>query len=201
MKTADTAIASFLQRGKPFSISEAREAGTSPAMLSYYCKTGKIQRLGRGVYTSADSIDGMYPEIAWLQKRNTDFVVCLLSALRIHDFTTQLPIELWIAIPFGARVPQSGCYNLRCVHLSGTAYDSDIEEHIVDEMKVRVYSAAKTVADCFKFRNKIGLDVALEALYDGWRKRLFTIDKLTEAAVACRVFNVMRPYMEGLLSP
>lgn len=200
MQTHTKTLEKLLSLGRAFSAREATAAGIPHAILSYHCRNGRIIRVGRGLYTSSESQPDSYPDLAQLAAKQTDFVVCLLSALRIHDFTTQLPTSLWIAIRQGARVPSISPWPLSCIHLNNAPYEFGIEEHEIEGLKVKVYSAAKTVADCFKFRNKIGLDVALEALREGVRLKRFTIPELDAAAVACRVSNVMRPYMETILS-
>jgi predicted transcriptional regulator of viral defense system len=126
--------------------------------------------------------------------------VCLLSALQFHDFTTQTSREVWMALPSKAWRPRNPGLPLRFVVLSGPALDSGIQERKIHGVAVRVYSPAKTVADCFKFRNKVGMDVALEALREGGRARLFHMEELTTAAKACRVWRIMRPYMELLVA-
>jgi predicted transcriptional regulator of viral defense system len=138
--------------------------------------------------------------LAEAAKRAPDGVVCLLSALRFHELTTQAPFEVWLAIPAAARTPKSNSLPLRIVRFSGNALTEGVEEHLVEGVPVRVYSPAKTVADCFKFRNKIGLDVALEALRETWRARRATMDELWRYAEVCRVGKVMRPYLESLIS-
>ena len=125
-------------------------------------------------------------------------IVCLLSALRVHDLTTQSPFEVWLAIPNKARAPKMDYPPLRIVRFSGTALTDGIEEHPIDGVTVRVTNVARTVADCFKFRNKIGLDVAMEALREAWRARRMGMDELWRYATLCRMANVMRPYMESL---
>jgi predicted transcriptional regulator of viral defense system len=131
-------------------------------------------------------------------KRVPHGVVCLLSALQFHDLTTQAPFEVWMAISEKAWLPRVAYPPLRIVRFSGAALTSGIEEHQIEGVPVRVYCPAKTVADCFKYRNKIGLDVALEALRACWKKRRATMDDLWEAAKVCRMANVMRPYLESL---
>ena len=126
-------------------------------------------------------------------------VVCLLSALRYHNLTTQSPAEVWLALSNTARAPKIDVVPLRIVRFSATALAMGIEEHVVEGVPVRVYDPAKTVVDCFKFRNKIGLEVALEALRAGWRERRFTMDQLWRYATICRMTNVMRPYLESLV--
>jgi len=127
-------------------------------------------------------------------------VVCLLSALRFHEMTTQNPAELWLAIDRKARVPAARDLPLRIVRFSGKARLKGIEEHDIDGVKVPIYNPAKTVADCFKYRRKIGMDVALEALRDCWRSKRCTIEDLWRYAAICRVTNVMRPYLEAVVA-
>jgi predicted transcriptional regulator of viral defense system len=126
-------------------------------------------------------------------------ILCLLSALAFHELTTQSPASVWIALGKGARKPAILSPSLRLARLTETSLFSEgVEEHTVEGVPVRVYSAAKTVADCFKFRNKIGLDIAIEALKECLRQRKATINDIYRYAKICRVSNVIRPYMEAL---
>jgi predicted transcriptional regulator of viral defense system len=125
-------------------------------------------------------------------------VVCLLSALRFHNLTTQAPHEIWLALDRKARRPAVDYLPLRVVRFSGAALDECQEQHLIEGVRVRIYNIAKTVADCFKYRNKIGLDVALEALREAWRNKSCTMSELTHYARICRVSNVMKPYLESL---
>ena len=125
-------------------------------------------------------------------------VICLLSALRFHEIGTQIPSEVWIAIDVKARAPKITNPATRIVRFSGSALSFGVQERRVDGEVIRVYSPAKTIADCFKFRHKIGVDVAIEALREGYRQKRIAMDELWEAARVCRVANVMRPYMESL---
>ncbi|MEK6653874.1 MAG: transcriptional regulator, partial [Thermodesulfobacteriota bacterium] len=126
-------------------------------------------------------------------------VVCLLSALRLHGLTTQSPFEVWMAIDRKARLPKSDSPKLRVVRYSGEALTAGVEIRRIEHVPVRVYGVAKTVADCFKYRNKIGLDVALEALRESRRERACTMDEIWRYAKICRVANVMRPYLEAVV--
>jgi predicted transcriptional regulator of viral defense system len=136
--------------------------------------------------------------LAEVGKRVPGGVVCLLSALQFHRLTTQAPYEVWLAIDRKAWRPISVELPLRIFRFSGPALSQGIEEHRIEGVPVKVYTPAKTVADCFKYRNKIGLDVALEALRVCWKQRQATMDQLWQAANICRVANVMRPYLESL---
>jgi predicted transcriptional regulator of viral defense system len=131
-------------------------------------------------------------------KRVPEAVICLLSALTFHQITTQNPASVWIALGKGARTPALASPSVRIVRVSGPSLTEGIENHRVEGVSVRVYSAAKTVADCFKFRNKIGLDVAIEALKDSLRQRKANVNEIYRYAKVCRVSNVIRPYMEAL---
>jgi predicted transcriptional regulator of viral defense system len=131
-------------------------------------------------------------------KRVPVAVICLLSALVFHEITTQSPPAIWIALSKGARKPALTSPSLRVVRLSGPSLTAGIENHQIEGVPIRVYSAAKTVADCFKFRNKIGLDVAIEALKDCLRQKKANVKEIYRDAKIYRVGNVIRPYMEAL---
>jgi predicted transcriptional regulator of viral defense system len=126
--------------------------------------------------------------------------VCLLSALQFHGIGTQMPFEVWIAIDRRDRRPALKYPPLRIARFSGTALSQGVESHRIEGQAVRVYNLAKTVADCFKYRNKIGIDVALEALREAWRARRVTMDELDRYACICRVQRVMQPYLEALIA-
>ena len=161
-------------------------------------RQGKLSRTGRGLYTLPDAAVTERHSYAEVSKRVPESILCLLSALAFHEFTTQSPASVWIALRKGARKPAILSPSLRVVRLTGTSLSEGVEEHTVEGVPVRVYSAAKTVADCFKFRNKIGLDVAIEALKDSLRQKKATINDIYRYAKICRVSNVIRPYMEAL---
>ena len=159
---------------------------------------GRLKRLGRGLYTLPDHEVSEHHSLAEACKRVPKGVVCLLSALRFHDLTTQAPFEVWLALDEKAWRPRLDYPSLKIVRFSKEALDAGVEEHIIEGVTVRVTSPAKTVADCFKYRNKIGLDVALEALRECWNKKRCTMDALWRYAGICRVKNIMRPYLETL---
>jgi len=161
-------------------------------------RQGKLSRTGRGIYTLPDAAVTERHSYAEVSKRVPEAILCLLSALAFHEFTTQGPASVWIALGKGARKPAILSPSLRVVRLTEPSLSEGVEEHTVEDVPVRVYSAAKTVADCFKFRNKIGLDVAIEALKDSLRQKKATINDIYRYAKICRVSNVIRPYMEAL---
>jgi predicted transcriptional regulator of viral defense system len=166
------------------------------SLLRLY-RQGVLVRAARGVYALADRPASEHHSLAVTAKRVPRGVICLLSALRFHGLTTQDPHEVWIAIDFKARKPSIESPALRVVRFSGRALAEGTEEHVIEGVRVLVYSAAKTVADCFKYRLKIGTDVAIEALRDALRTRRATIDDIHRYAKVCRVANVMRPYLES----
>jgi predicted transcriptional regulator of viral defense system len=161
-------------------------------------RQGKVVRSGRGLYSLPDAAITERHSYAEVARRVPGSVFCLLSALAFHEITTQNPASVWIALPNGARRPAISTPSLRVVRLSGPSLTEGIENHKVEGVPIRVYSVAKTVADCFKFRNKVGLDVAIEALKDALREKKATVNETYRYAKVCRVSNVIRPYMEAL---
>ncbi|PYT97520.1 MAG: transcriptional regulator [Acidobacteria bacterium] len=157
-----------------------------------------VMRVGRGLYIARGSRPTQHHSLAQASKRVPHGIVCLLSALRFHDLTTQSPYQVWLAISDKARLPKADSPPLRIVRFSQKTLAYGVQEHRIEGVIVRIFSPAKTVADCFRYRNKIGLDVALEALRECRRKRRATSDQLWQAAKVCRVANVMRPYLESL---
>ena len=177
---------------------DLESAGVPGGSLAQLAQRGLLERLGRGLYAVPGAAPSEHRSLAEVSKRTPRGVVCLLSALRFHGLTTQAPAEVWLAIGPKDRAPRPAGVRLRIVRVSGEARDAGVETHVVEGVPVRVYGAAKTVADCFKFRNKIGTDIAVEALRDCLEQRRCTADELFEYARVCRVSRVMRPYMEAL---
>ena len=173
-------------------------AGESRVALAKLVREGLLSKLGRGLYALPDRPFSENGALAEVSVKSEHGVVCLISALRFHELTTQQSSEIWLAIPHKAHPPKLDYPPLRVVHMSGEAMTAGIESATVAGASVRVFCVAKTVADCFKFRNKLGLDVALEALNEAWAARRVTMDELWRYAQICRVANVMRPYMEAL---
>ena len=146
----------------------------------------------------ADADVTEYHSLAEACKRVPHGVVCLLSALRMHELTTQVPFEVWLAIDRKARLPKVEYPPMRIVRFSAKDLANGVEGHNVEGVPVRVTNVARTVVDCFAYRNEIGLDVAIEALRDSWRKKKTTMDQMHLAAQSRRMANVMRPYLESL---
>lgn len=167
-------------------------------VLTRLVQAGKLERAGRGLYTLPGQDLTEHRSLAEVALRVPRGVVCLLSALRVHDIGTQAPFEVWLALPKGTVTPRITSPPLRIVRLSGAALTEGIDYIKADGARIAVYNAAKTIADCFKFRNKIGLDVALEALREGWRSRKVTMDALWHYSQVNRVTKVVRPYLEAM---
>ena len=159
---------------------------------------GKLERVGRGIYSLPDEAVSENRSLAEVAIRVPRGVICLVSALRVHDIGTQATHEVWLAIPHRMLSPRIERPKLRVIRMSGPALTEGIDRLKVDGVEVPVFNAAKTIADCFKFRNKSGLDVALEALREGWNKRKVTMDDLWRYAAVNRVANVMRPHLESI---
>jgi predicted transcriptional regulator of viral defense system len=174
------------------------EHGLPSVALTRLVRQGLLNRVGRGLYALPERSSSEHGSLAEIAHKYPQAIVCLLSALRIHELTTQSPFEVWLAIPNKSRAPKIDYPPLRIVRFTGASLTDGIENHKIDGVTVRVTNVARTVTDCFKFRNKIGLDVAMEALQEAWREKRVTMDELWHYAGICRVTNVMRPYMEGL---
>ena len=170
----------------------------SRVSLTRAVRRGQLERVSRGLYGLPGREISAHGSLAEVALRVPKGVVCLLSALRFHSLTTQAPFEVWLAIENKAIAPKLAYPPLRIVRFSGAAFTEGVEEYVVDAVTVRVTSIAKTVADCFKYRNKIGLDVALEALRDAWLQKRMTSEDIWRYAKVCRVANVMRPYLESM---
>lgn len=192
----------ILNLAKQKGILQARdieEAGLSRNYLYTLCGEGLLEKTARGLYVLPGMMLSEHVVLAEIAKRAPRAVVCLLSSLAYHGITTQLPHEVWIAVPRGAWHPQVEYPPLNLSYMSQEAYSFGIQSHEIDGVPVKVYSPAKTVADCFKFRSKVGLDVAIEALREAWRSRKATMDELMASAKVCKVSKVMRPYLESAI--
>ncbi|TLM79522.1 type IV toxin-antitoxin system AbiEi family antitoxin domain-containing protein [Microbulbifer harenosus] len=167
-------------------------------VLTRLTAAGLLDKVGRGLYRLPNYPGSEHEGLVTIATKVPQAVFCLLSSLQFHELTTQLPRQIWIAMPRGSHVPRIDYPPIKMVQMSGEVYNAGIEEHLRDGVKLRVYGVAKTVVDCFKHRNKIGLDVALEALKDARAQRKATADDLWRYAKICRVTNVMRPYLEAI---
>lgn len=172
--------------------------GIPRVSLTRAVRRGQLERVGRGLYGLPGREVSAHGSLAEVARRVPKGVVCLFSALRFHGLTTQAPFEVWLAIENKSLAPKLDFPPLRIVRFSGAALTEGVEEHVVGGVTIRITGVAKTVADCFKYRNKIGLDIALEALREAWRGKRMTSDDIWRYAKICRVANVMRPYLDSL---
>jgi predicted transcriptional regulator of viral defense system len=177
---------------------ELEPHGVSRAQLARLVSEGRVVREARGIYVAASHAASELHTLAQVAKRVPAGVFCLLTALRFHDLTTQSPADVWVALPGKARRPRLDYPRLRVARFSGAALTEGVERHRAEGVTIHVYSAAKTVADCFKYRNKIGIDVAVEALRDFSRKHRGGANALARFARICRVARVMQPYLDSI---
>jgi predicted transcriptional regulator of viral defense system len=189
----------FRQAGGILRTRDALRRRIHPRTLYGLRDLDRLTSLGRGVWYLVDAPASEHLDLIAVALRYPRAVICLTSALSWHGLTTQLPTRVHIALPPGFPQPRTRFPPVRAFRFSGRAYTAGVETHALPAATLRVYGVAKTVADCFKFRNYVGLDVALEALREGWRKRRFSMDELWRSARICRVDRVMRPYLEALV--
>ncbi len=195
--TAHPALALANEKG----LVRARELaliGAAGGTLQQLLQTGNLVRVGRGVYAPANRTHTELDDLGPIAIKYPSLVFCLLTALQLHGLTTQSPHEVWVAVGQKARAPKIEYPPLHVVRMSDVDYGV-VTLAVGGVVHIPVTNVAKTIADCFKFRNKIGLDVALEALRDAWQQKKVTMDELWRAAEHCRVANVMRPYLESLV--
>ncbi len=196
--STDKAERLFRRAGGVLRTKEALRRGIHPRTLYALRDAGRLEPLGRGVYLLAGCPFSEKIDYVVIAARQPKAVVCLTSALAWHVVTTQLPHQIHIALPRGTKAPRGRYPPVKVFRFSRLSYSQGVGRYDVNGIPVRVYSLAKTVADCFKFRNQVGLDVALEALRESWRARRVTMDELTHYANVCRVGRIMRPYLESL---
>ena len=178
---------------------DLKELGLAKDYLYILAREGIIERVGRGHYQWPNNDLGRYQTLIEVSKLIPGAVVTLLSALNFHEITTQNPHQIWLAIDRKAWRPRIEYPPVHFVTMSGAALHDGVELHSLSGIEVKVFGVAKTIVDCFKYRNKIGLDVALEALREGWSAKKFTLDELVHYAEICRVKNVMQPYLDSLV--
>ena len=180
-------------------MSEAIRCGITRYMLYALRDRGVIEPVSRGIYRLAELPPLSDPDLVTVSLRYPNAVICLVSALAFHDMTTQIPHAVSVAVPRDSRMPSLGFPPIRAHRFSKQAYEVGIETHRIDGATVKVYSREKTLADCFKFRNRIGMDVVLEALKLNRERHALDLRALLRYARACRVEGLMRPYLEATL--
>ncbi len=193
----DTAKSIFKEHGGTLRTREALAAGIHPRTLYAMRDAGELDQLARGVYRLSELPPLSEPDLATVAKRIPQGVICLISALAYHELTTQIPHLVHLALPRTARHPMLAYPPLQVYRFSRAAFEAGIETHVVDSVSIRVYGPEKTLADCFKYRNKIGLDVAIEALRFYRGRRGARLQAVLEYARTCRVEKVVRPYLEA----
>ncbi|NUN52382.1 MAG: type IV toxin-antitoxin system AbiEi family antitoxin domain-containing protein [Planctomycetaceae bacterium] len=190
---------SLLGRNRLLRAGALESRGIPRAALARLQAAGRIVRIARGVYARAGAPPGTHRDLAVAAARVPAGVVCLLSALRFHGIGTQDPFEVWLALGRGATVPRLPEVPLRILRFAPPLLVEGVQVHVIEGVSVRISTPARTVVDAFKFRGKVGIDVAVEALREGWNDRRFTAEELRTHAVACRMERVMRPYLESIL--
>jgi len=198
--TQSDRILELARRQPLLSAADVRAHGWSPQLLIKLERSGKLQRVTRGLYGLPDGQVSAHQSLIEVCRRVPKAVVCLLSALQFHEIGTQLPFEVWIALPEATQTPALDYPALRIARLRGAAYSEGIETIVEQGSTIRIYSLDKTLTDCFKFRHKVGLDVAIEALKDAWRQRKLDMNQITHFARINRVEKVMRPYLETVVA-
>jgi predicted transcriptional regulator of viral defense system len=200
MPNGPTKTEQVLELAKQMGVLRVRDLtsrGIHPEYLRRLCKKGLLTRTGRDLYVAADAEISVHHGLVQTCKRVPHGVICLLSALQFHEMGTQSPFEVWMALDRRAARPRIDYPPLHIVRFSGEALTEGVEKHLIECVPIKLYNPAKTVADCFKYRNKIGLDIALEALRDCREQKKCSNDELWRYAKICRVANVMRPYLEA----
>ena len=197
MKTTRDKVLAVARKQSVFRAGDVQDAVDPRSTLRRMAAQGEIIRVGRGLYALPDAEVTGNHSLAEATKRYPGGVVCLASALFFHGIGTQMPYETWM-MRSDRKTPPNRDFPVRFVYCTGAAFSHGVETHRIEGAEVSVYAPAKTVADCFKYRNKIGVDVALEALREGWGARRFTMDELWQAAKVCRVQSVIQPYVEML---
>lgn len=178
---------------------EALVKGIHPRTLYALRKEGMVVEMARGLHRLAKLPPLGNPDLATVALKVPESVICLVSALAFHELTTQVPHEVYVALPKDQKAPRLVHPPIRVFHYDGRPYRQGFAEHRLDGVTVRIYTPEKTLADCFKFRNKIGLDAVLEALKLYMRRKSKDLDTLQKYARLCRVERIMRPYLEALL--
>ncbi|MFP3984353.1 MAG: type IV toxin-antitoxin system AbiEi family antitoxin domain-containing protein [Desulfurivibrionaceae bacterium] len=193
------AVEVFKNHGGVMRTGQALRAGIHPATLYAMRDSGVIEKISRGLYRLASSQPLGNPDLVTVAARVSGGVICLISALSFHELTTQIPHEVHVALPYGAEEPRLEHPPIRAYRFSGQAYTEGVESHELDGVAVHIYSPEKTLADCFKFRNRVGLDTAIEAIRFYRDRRQVDVEALMHYAAVCRIKKVIRPYLESLL--
>lgn len=193
-------VLEFAQEKKVFRASEAEKAtSASRVYLERLVSEGKLKKAGYGLYSLAENKFSEMQDILEVAVKVPRGILCLLSALRFHELTTQNPFEVWLAIGQKQRIPKVETVPVRVFRFAPNVYEAGIEIHRIEGVEVKVYSAAKTIADCFRYQSTVGFDVAMEALRDAWNQRKVTMDELYHFAEVRNIKNKMMPYLRTII--
>ncbi len=179
---------------------EMESHGISRVQLRQLVDRGVLRKAQRGLYTAQNAPIHEHESLAEVAARSPKAIICLLSALRFHELTTENPSDVYVMLPMGTQRPHISNPQLAVFWAAAPAYEAGVEEHLLAGVAVRISSPAKTVVDCFKYRNKVGITVAVEALRDAWENKKVTADDLWKYAKLCRMNNVMRPYFDSIIT-
>ncbi|MBW3565419.1 MAG: type IV toxin-antitoxin system AbiEi family antitoxin domain-containing protein [Acidobacteria bacterium] len=191
-------LSQYIARRGVVTSKELTDRGYARETLHRLARQEKLHRVARGIYISNEVAKSPHRDLLIVSGRVSQGVICLLSALAYHGLTTEMPHEVWLGIGLKDRAPRQGQPPINLVRLSPDLLRDGVERHEHEGVTIQVTSPARTVADCFKFRSRVGLDVAIAALSEGWNDRRFTMDEIWRFARICRVATVIRPYMEAL---
>jgi predicted transcriptional regulator of viral defense system len=197
-ETHEARAIAFVQARGLVRARDLKEAGIPSIVLTRLAKAGKLERVGHGLYRTPDAVISENEGLLVVARKLPEAVFCLLTALQFHGLTTQLPRQVWIAVPRSSHAPQVPYPPIRMIQVPKSIFGDGVEMHMRDGLALRVYGVTRTIVDCFKHRSKVGLDVALEALRDALNQKKTTMDELWRQATALRVANVMRPYLEAV---
>jgi predicted transcriptional regulator of viral defense system len=198
-KTHEARAITFVQTKGLARARDLKAAGIPSVALTRLAKTGKLERLGHGLYRTPGAVISENEGLLVVARKLPNAVFCLLTALQFHGLTTQLPRQVWVSMPRSSHAPQMPYPPIRMIQVPKLILGDGVEEHMCDGMALRVYGVTRTIVDCFKHRSKVGLDVALEALREALSQKKTTMDELWRQAKALRVANVMRPYLEAVV--
>ena len=199
-KQSEMSRVESLLRDGPMRSKDLESYGIARMAVKRLVERGVIERLGRGLYGLKNAEYDENQQLLEVCQRVPKGVICLLSALQYHNLTTEMPYEIWLGLEEGSWQPKLDYPPIRVFRYSPSSYEAGIEEVTVSGGVIQVYCPAKTVADCFKFRSKLGIEVAVAALKECWDKKMATVGELTKYAKICRVYNVMRPYLESVVN-
>jgi predicted transcriptional regulator of viral defense system len=197
-KSKEQSVIDLAKKMGTIRIKDLLDRGIHPEFARRLFNKGLFVRSGRGLYVLADSEITEFHNFAMIGKRVPKGVICLTSALRFHNIGTQMPRKVWLALERGSAQPRLSYPPMSIIRLSGPCFSEGIDEHQIEGVAVKIYNPAKTVADCFKFRNRIGLEAAMEAARECLREQKATSDDVYHYAKICRAWNVMKPYLEAI---